>query len=115
MAISITGNEKDALTVMATVSLTGQKLPLYILVKGETVRVEVMQLGELGDNAIDHSPTDDSADDDSVPELLEFLDDRDGGKRIYHILVDIHPVTLLNLSGSRHGSRGLMSISFILE
>jgi hypothetical protein len=30
MGISITGNEKDALTVLATVSLTGQKLPLYI-------------------------------------------------------------------------------------
>jgi hypothetical protein len=56
VAVSITGNEKDALTVMATVSLTGQKLPPYILAEGETVRSEVTQLGELGDNATDHSP-----------------------------------------------------------
>jgi hypothetical protein len=52
--ISITGNEKDAFTVMATVRPTGQKLPLYILVKGETVRSKAMQLGELGDNGTDH-------------------------------------------------------------
>jgi hypothetical protein len=30
----MTGSEKDALAVMATVSLTGQKSLLYILAKG---------------------------------------------------------------------------------
>jgi hypothetical protein len=44
VAMSIIGNKKDALMVMTTVSRTGQKSPLYILAKGETVHSEVTQL-----------------------------------------------------------------------
>jgi hypothetical protein len=95
MAISITGNERDALAVMATVSLTSQKLPLYILFNRETVRSEVTQLSELGGNATDHSPTGWT----TVQTMIRYLgwlgelpDDRDGEKRIYHILMDIYPI-----------------------
>jgi hypothetical protein len=55
IAVAIRGNEKEALTVMATVTRAGTKLPLYILAKGETTRCETSQLGELGENAADHS------------------------------------------------------------
>jgi hypothetical protein len=72
MAISITCNEKDALTALATVSLTGHKLPRSIPAKGETIRSEVTQLEELGDQTTDHSPNgvDDGADDDLVSEMV---------------------------------------------
>jgi hypothetical protein len=49
-------NEKEGLTVVATVSLAGQKLSLYILTKGETARCETTQLGDIDANAADHSP-----------------------------------------------------------
>jgi hypothetical protein len=95
VAISIAGNEKDAFTVMATVSLTGQKLPLYILALGETVCSEEKQLGEPGDNASDYSPTGWMMVSTMIRYLewlRELLDDRDREKRIYHVLMDSYPV-----------------------
>jgi hypothetical protein len=54
VVIPVTGKEKDAMTVMATISFRGKKLPLYILAKGRTARCEASQLGE---HVHDHSPT----------------------------------------------------------
>jgi hypothetical protein len=54
VAISITENERDALTVIATVRLAGQKLPLSILAKVETSHSAATQLDDLGENTSDH-------------------------------------------------------------
>jgi hypothetical protein len=98
VAIATNGNEKDALTVMATVSLAAQKLPLYILAKGETVRCEMTQLGDIGNHASDHT----SSGWMTTPTMIrylgwlrEFLDSRDGQGRIYHLLMDIYPVHVM--------------------
>jgi hypothetical protein len=95
MAISITGKVKDALTILVTIRLTGETLPLYILAKGETIRSEVTQLDGLGDNATDHSPTGWMTVQTIIRHLrwlCELLDDQDREKRIYHVLMDIYPV-----------------------
>jgi hypothetical protein len=57
--IFIPGNEKDMRVVMTTVSVIGEKLPLYILTKGETVTVhsETRQLGDFGENMFNHTST----------------------------------------------------------
>jgi hypothetical protein len=94
VAISATENEKDSLTVMATVSLARQKLPLYIMAKGETIRCEAMQLGDLGENGSDHSSSRWLTADKTIRYLgwlRESLDDRHGMRRIDHILMDIYP------------------------
>jgi hypothetical protein len=95
VAIATSGNEKDALTVMATISLAAQKLPLYILAKGETMRCEMTQLGDIGDHASDHSSSGWMTTSTMIRYLgwlREFLDSRDGEGRRYHLLMDIYPV-----------------------
>jgi hypothetical protein len=80
VAISVTGNEKDSLTVMPTVSLARQKLSVYILAKGETIRCEARQLGALGENTSDHSSRGWMIADIMIRylgRLRESLDDRD--------------------------------------
>jgi hypothetical protein len=70
-------------------------MTLYVLVKGETVLSEATQLGELGYNANDHSPTGWMMVQMRIQDLgwlHKLLDDQDGGKQISHVLMDIYPV-----------------------
>lgn len=46
VAINIKGNEKDCLTVLASVTANGGRLPLYFLASGETPKVMSSQLGD---------------------------------------------------------------------
>jgi hypothetical protein len=46
--VNIPGNEKESLTVMATVTASGIKLPLQILAQGTTDRVHQSQVGPRG-------------------------------------------------------------------
>lgn len=48
-------NEKDSVTVLASVTATGQKLPLFAIAKGKTKRVEQSQLGSAATLIRDHS------------------------------------------------------------
>ena len=45
-AINIGHNAKDTLTVLASVTANGGRLPLYILAKGTTEKVLASQLGD---------------------------------------------------------------------
>ena len=50
MAIEIKGSAKGGLTVLATIGADGSKLPLFIIAKGKTVRVENSQIApEVGE------------------------------------------------------------------
>jgi hypothetical protein len=53
----IAGDEKECITAMATITADGRKLPLYLIAKGKTPRVEESQLGPIGANGADHSPS----------------------------------------------------------
>jgi hypothetical protein len=57
IAVNVTGNEKESITVMATITLTETKLPLYLLAEGSTERCQFSQLAELGPHQSDHSST----------------------------------------------------------
>jgi hypothetical protein len=68
---------------------------LYTLAKEETVRSEPTELGEVGDNATHHSPKGRMKVQAMIRRLgwlRELLDDQDGEKRIYRVLVDIYRV-----------------------
>ena len=49
------GDEKDCLTVMATVSANGRKMPLMFVASGKTEAVEDSQLGDVGHHWKTHS------------------------------------------------------------
>jgi hypothetical protein len=55
VSIAVTGQEKESLTVMATIRANGTKEPLSILAKGKTARVETIQIGQIFPHQRDHS------------------------------------------------------------
>jgi hypothetical protein len=50
-------NEKDSVTILASVTADGQKLPLFAIAKGKTKQVERSQLGTATTIVTDHSPS----------------------------------------------------------
>jgi hypothetical protein len=55
VSISIQGDEKDSMTVLATISASHQKWPLFCVAKGKTERVERSQIGDVGGHWRSHS------------------------------------------------------------
>jgi hypothetical protein len=53
--IHIQGEEKETLTVLATISASGVKWPLYFLAKGKTSHVERSQIGGVGQHWRSHT------------------------------------------------------------
>jgi hypothetical protein len=51
----INGDEKSSITVLATISASHRKWPLFFLAKGKTDRVEASQIGDVGDHWRSHS------------------------------------------------------------
>jgi hypothetical protein len=51
------GREKERITVHASITAEGKKLPLMFIAEGKTGRVERSQLGDIGENWADHSPS----------------------------------------------------------
>ena len=57
VSVTIDGDEKAAISVLATISANGHKMPLFIVAKGSTDRVEQSQLGNVGYHWRCHSPS----------------------------------------------------------
>jgi hypothetical protein len=55
VTIRLNGNEKDNVTVLASVAASGNKLPLFAIAKGKTQRSEMSQLGSDETLIRDHS------------------------------------------------------------
>jgi hypothetical protein len=55
VSVSLDAGEKDSVTVLASVTAAHDKLPLRLIAKGKTPRVEQSQLGTMGDHETDHS------------------------------------------------------------
>jgi hypothetical protein len=54
-SLDIRGNEKAAITALATITADNKKLPLFIIAKGKTKRAEATQLGNIREHRGDHS------------------------------------------------------------
>jgi hypothetical protein len=55
VAIHVDGDEKSVITVLATISASHKKWPLFFVAKGKTERVERSQVGEIGIHWRSHS------------------------------------------------------------
>ena len=86
--IQIHGDEKECLTVLASVTATGEKLPLYFLAKGKTVTVEETQIGDVGEHWRAHS-LNGWQNQDTFTAYLEKLSQWYGGEHI-DLLLDLH-------------------------
>jgi hypothetical protein len=53
-SLDIRGNQKAAITALATITADNKKLPLFILAKAKTKRAEAMQLGNIRKHRGDH-------------------------------------------------------------
>jgi hypothetical protein len=57
VSVSLKANEKDAITVIASVSHSHEKLHLFLIPKGHTQRIEHTQLGDSQGHEATHSPS----------------------------------------------------------
>jgi hypothetical protein len=89
VSIHIQGDEKEALTVLATVSASGAKWPLYFLAKGKTTRVERMQIGDVGTHWRSHSVSGWMTS-DTFTEYLRLLRDQVLNHGVIHLILDLH-------------------------
>ena len=55
--INVEDDEKRMVTVMATITAAGTKLPLFMVAKGKTAAVESSQLGDISYHMSTHSPS----------------------------------------------------------
>jgi hypothetical protein len=90
ISITTRGDEKECLTVMATIRADGKRVPLYILARGKTARVEESQIGPVAPHARDHSESGWMTK-ETYERYLRFLSEQANGAPI-HLLLDIYPV-----------------------
>jgi hypothetical protein len=112
VSIAIAGNEKECLTVMATIRASGRKDPLYILAHGKTTRVEHSQIGDVGEHQRDHSESGWMTP-GTFGRYLEFVRGlvEDRAKRI-HLLLDIYPVHVQEIA-RKHADSLNIQLHFI--
>jgi transposase len=84
----IHGDEKDAMTVLATISASGTKWPLFFLARGKTERVENSQIEDVGNHWRSHSL---SLDDGEIfAEYLRLLRKRSQTEATIDLICDLH-------------------------
>jgi hypothetical protein len=95
VTVRLDGNEKDCVTVLASITASGDKLPLLAIAKGKTRRAEQNQLGSGPTLIRDHSPSGWT----TVETFSHYLDSLAGayqgriqpGRRL-HLILDCYSV-----------------------
>jgi hypothetical protein len=87
--IHIQGDEKDCLTVLAIISVSGIKWLPYFLAKGKTERVERTQIGDVGDHWQLHTESGWMTS-DTFGEYLRLLRTHVPTDRTIHLVLDMH-------------------------
>jgi hypothetical protein len=95
VTVRLNASEKDSITVLASVTAAGEKLPLFAIAKGKTKRAEQSQLGSDGATITDHSPSGWSTA-ETFEHYLEWLakhyERRIAQGLALHLLLDCYPV-----------------------
>lgn len=86
----VQGNTKDSITALATISAANTKLPLFIIAKGETERVEKSQLGDTVYHIPSHSSTGWTTI-DTFKQYLDFLSEHFNHEPV-HLILDVYAV-----------------------
>jgi hypothetical protein len=95
VTVRIDGNEKDSVTVLASVTASGEKLPLFAIAKGKTTRVEQSQLGTNEAIIRDHSSSSWSTIETFqhyLNFLAKFYQNRIPDGRQLHLILDCYSV-----------------------
>ena len=86
--LKVNGDEKECLTVLATVSANGGKLPLFFLAKGTSERVLETQIGDVCDHWKSYSENGwETA--ETFQEYLMHLRQHFGDQQL-HLILDLH-------------------------
>ena len=88
VSITIRGDEKECITVLATVSANGHKLPLYFIANGKTERVEHSQLGDVINHWKNHSSNGWETSDTFQTYLMHLREYF--GDQLIQLILDIH-------------------------
>jgi hypothetical protein len=85
----IHGDEKDAMAILATISASGTKWPLFFLARGKTERVEDSQIGDVGNHWRSHSPSGWMTE-ETFAEYLRLLRKHSQSQATIHLICDLH-------------------------
>jgi hypothetical protein len=91
VSVTIDGNDKDAITALASVTAASEKLPLFLIAKGRTPRVEHSQLGDSEKHWTAHSPSG-WATKETFRTYLERLREWYGHEDPIHLALDCYSV-----------------------
>jgi hypothetical protein len=89
VSIHVKGDEKGCITVLATISASQQKWPLFFVAKGKTQRVEESQIGDVSANWRTHSESGWMNGDIFCEYLQRIRDQVPNGEQIF-LICDIH-------------------------
>ena len=85
----IQGNEKDNMTVIASITAEGKKLPLMFIAKGKTERAENSQIGDIGPHWKTHSESGWMTN-EAFQEYLKKLREHFGDNETIHLVLDCY-------------------------
>jgi hypothetical protein len=112
IVIGICGNEKECLTVMATLRASGKRNPCNVLAREQTACVERTQIGNLGEHREDYSATGWMTQ-DPFARHLEFVRGlMEDGQKTIHLFVNGYPVHAQDAAQKLAGSLNIQ-IHFI--
>ena len=86
--LAFNGSDKDCITVLASVTASGTKLPLFFLAEGKTERVEESQIGDVGFHWKCHSKNGWQTS-ETFSTYLMHLREHFGDQEI-HLILDVH-------------------------
>ena len=85
----INGSEKENITVIASITADGEKLPLMFIAKGKTERVEESQIGDISSHWKTHSETGWMTN-ETFQEYLKKLREHFGDNKPIHLVLDCY-------------------------
>jgi hypothetical protein len=89
VSIYVQGDEKEAVTVLATISASGVKWPLFFIAKGQTIRVEHSQIGDVGEHWRSHTPSGWMTS-NTFSDYLHLLRAHALHDGVIHLILDLH-------------------------
>jgi hypothetical protein len=90
VSLYVQGDEKDSMTVLSTISASGNKWPLCFVAKGKTDKVETSQIGDVVGHWRLHSASG-WMKGDIFCEYLRHLREYESSPRRLFLILDVHP------------------------
>ena len=90
IVVTTKDDEKEAITVLASITASGTKLPLLIIAKGRTTRAEASQLGDIDHHYSFHTETG-WINKEAFERYLMILREQFEGDDTIYLLLDIYP------------------------